>query len=324
VARLGSAQSIDGVDAAKMAEATASSKEGLKRLSPVLALAADTAGDSYRVVHCQMMGQIGILLLVKARHFDRVDEVEFGYEATGGPTRTFPNKGGCVISMRIYGTRLVFVGTHLAAHLKYVDNRDLDVAEIIDQVRLGPRPDVDLDAQFDHAFWMGDLNYRTDIRAHEPDAWKGKPHEELFEHVKSMVASKKFADIQRYDQLRDHQEKGKVFAQFHEGKYDFEPTFKIFQKEGHTYEEKKKRIPSYTDRVLVRSIPRLRPHITIGKVQSYPQIWTSDHKPVSTDFVVSCRRPAKLAPESRPEEECPVLRFHDLQARSLVESDLTG
>jgi len=140
------ATSATDADAASRAQATARTAAEVKALSPVLGLAADTAGPEYAVVDCQMLGQIGVLVLCRKEHYDRVDEVQSGYEATGGPTRTFPNKGGCVVSMRIYGTRFVFVGSHLAAHLQYADVRDLDVAEIIGEVRIGPQPEVDFDA----------------------------------------------------------------------------------------------------------------------------------------------------------------------------------
>ncbi len=36
----------------------------------------------------------------------------------------------------------------------------LQFSEIINETRLGAHKDVDLDAQFDHCFWVGDLNYR--------------------------------------------------------------------------------------------------------------------------------------------------------------------
>lgn len=49
--------------------------------------------------------------------------------------------------------------------------------EIIAGAHVGPQRSVDLDVQFDHCFWMGDLNYRLDC-AHSPKL-KDKPWAEV-------------------------------------------------------------------------------------------------------------------------------------------------
>jgi hypothetical protein len=51
---------------------------------------------------------------------------------------------------------------HFAAYwqAKYVQRRNQDVREILQNARLG-NTKLDL-TQFDHCFWLGDLNYRID------------------------------------------------------------------------------------------------------------------------------------------------------------------
>ena len=48
----------------------------------------------------------------------------------------------------------------------------------------------------------------------------------------------------------------------------------------------RKRIPSYTDRVLTRSLPRFQSHLELLSFISLEDVETSDHKPVKASFAV--------------------------------------
>ena len=74
------------------------------------------------------------------------------------------NKGGLVVKLCIGDTSFAFCSAHLAAHLHNVSRRHRDASEILRKSTgsLGHRK-LDFCSQFDHVFWMGDLNYRVDV-----------------------------------------------------------------------------------------------------------------------------------------------------------------
>lgn len=82
-------------------------------------------GEQFTLVSSILMWQIGIMVF--SRKGIPVDDVETGTEATGLMGIT-PNKGGVVVKLRVYNTtRLVFAVSHLAAHMKHVSHRNLNV-----------------------------------------------------------------------------------------------------------------------------------------------------------------------------------------------------
>lgn len=73
------------------------------------------------------------------------------------------NKGACGVSMTLLdNTTIAFVGSHLAARASRVHERNNDVREIYRSMHLRGDRTLSLPQQFDHLFWLGDLNYRID------------------------------------------------------------------------------------------------------------------------------------------------------------------
>jgi hypothetical protein len=60
-------------------------------------------------------------------------------------------------------TSFVFVSSHLAAHLEHVQARNQNLRQTLKVASLG-NADLDFDCQFHHVIWLGDLNYRIDLR----------------------------------------------------------------------------------------------------------------------------------------------------------------
>lgn len=88
------------------------------------------------------------------------------------------------------------------------------------------------------------------------------------------------------DQLAQQREKGRVFLGFEEGQILFRPTYKFDKHNKDAYDQsKKRRIPSWTDRILHRARPELE-----LKQLSYDSIMavkSSDHKPVAAMYKVN-------------------------------------
>lgn len=277
--------------------AAAPSKKSLE----VFNVIARHVGEGYYRVCSQALWEMGTLVLACNSLADVIPQsaIEVKCEATGFGGIT-PNKGGVVIVMTIYQTKFCFVSSHLAAHLKHLEARNSNFSEIIDQTRLGAHKDVDLDAQFDHCFWVGDLNYRVDLRLHggidslSADQIKAAlaaaqvPCDLACTSIVPLVAAGAHDQLISLDQLKACQKAGLAFVGFTEGTYKFSPTFKVKRGTTH-YEHSTEREPSYCDRVLWKSLPGLRDDVIWHSNSGHPGVITSDHKPVSAVIDVVCR-----------------------------------
>lgn len=119
-------------------------------------------------------------------------------------------------------------------------------------------------------------------------------HEEHWSAVCNLVDREDWAALLAADQLRKSIAAGAAFSEFCEGDPTFAPTFKVERAEGTKYKEQ--RIPSYTDRILWRSMPHLQGAIRQISLASAPSVSTSDHKPVISTFELSLSNPPALLP----------------------------
>lgn len=121
----------------------------------------------------------------------------------------------------------------------------------------------------DHIFFLGDFNYRLTIPRVQ---------------VEHFVRNEDYETLIHHDQLTTEHRGGRVFAEFNEGSIKFAPTYK-YDIGSDVYDTSEKaRTPSYTDRILWRSItPDVRTNqLYYGRAE----VKTSDHRPVSAMFDV--------------------------------------
>lgn len=217
-------------------------------------------------------------------------DIETGLSATG-IGHCVGNKGGLVICLdvrRASGvTSLCFVSCHLAAHMQYCERRNEDCEEILQEARVRNKA-LDVTSQFDHCFWLGDLNYRV-VTEHHPFDDKHGAHRESEAgkaEARRLVAAQDWAELMKKDQLREQQLKGRAFAGFEEGEPAFAPTFKV-KKGTRGIAHLGQRTPSYCDRVLWKSMPHCRRHVEQLVFGCPDEVTTSDHKPVVSIFRVT-------------------------------------
>ena len=191
------------------------------------------------------------------------------------------NKGAVVVKFDFGSTSLCFVSCHLAAHAPKLLQRNQNCQQILSDTRKQLSSSLlDLGSMFDHLFWFGDLNYRLDL--------SNQHAEEASQHaaVSALVRQRDWATLLKYDQLRDSQAKGHAFAGFVDCTPCFEPTFKVARVVSTQYKDQ--RVPSYTDRVLYKSMPHLAAQLRLLSFRSFPEVSTSDHKPVAATFSLRC------------------------------------
>ena len=185
------------------------------------------------------------------------------------------NKGGIGISFKVGGTSLCFINAHLAAHQKAFEKRTAEFSKISLEIskamgsaggeygELNP-----LCKSFDHVYWSGDMNYRINGTRSVVDALLEKEMHEV---------------LVNNDQLSLAMKTTTAFAGFSEGPLNFYPTYK-FDKGLDTYDSsKKKRIPSWTDRVLYSGPSELINYASAAGIK------TSDHRPVYATFKAKVR-----------------------------------
>ena len=125
---------------------------------------------------------------------------------------------------------------------------------------------------------MGDLNYRIDLS---------------YEETVKLSNSGKLNQLKAKDQLINEKSAMRVFNGFFEEEIDFPPTYK-FDKQSLLYDtSKKKRVPSYTDRILFYA--KSRKTISVSNYTSELSILISDHRPVMANVEITLvDRPEKV------------------------------
>ena len=221
----------------------------------------------------------------------RITNVQAATSATGGPGGVFGNKGGLVVRLDYQGTSFAFVSCHLAAHAPKLAQRNQNCQEILTETRKSigaplahphapagcctcDRPSrgaswcvlagsiyLDAVSQFDHVFWMGDLNYRSDLNA----AGASPPYAEETAHhqaVLRLIEDGAWSQLLAADQLNMCKAHGEAFHGFREGSADFQPTFKVQRKPGVEYKDQ--RIPSYCMRAQAMQASSRGPAALVG------------------------------------------------------------
>mmetsp|Transcript_70882 Transcript_70882/g.188619 ORF Transcript_70882/g.188619 Transcript_70882/m.188619 type:complete len:608 (+) Transcript_70882:129-1952(+) len=274
-------------------------------------------GSEYVVVHHIVLWEMRLTIYARKALWKGGDSSIFGVESGSSATGiagVLGNKGGLVVKLNLGYTSIVFVSCHLAAHSHKNKERNENCKEILHETReaIGTNQ-LDICSEFDHVFWMGDLNYRVDLVGVGKTA--GISEDEHLARVKLLVEKQDWEALMAADQLKESQRQGAAFAGFSEGSYEFAPTFKVKRQPDTVHKDQ--RIPSYCDRVLWKSMHAGRVKQTMLK--SLPAISTSDHKPVVAGFEV-----VPSVGLLRINRSMPVLRASGFQVTGLVSADMTG
>eukprot|EP00301_Raphidiophrys_heterophryoidea_P018874 c3869_g1_i1.p1 GENE.c3869_g1_i1~~c3869_g1_i1.p1 ORF type:complete len:549 (-),score=129.07 c3869_g1_i1:104-1750(-) len=230
----------------------------------------------------------------------------YGFDVTRGMFPVFWYKGGVGIVLDVDGTRLTFITAHLAAHMKEMNTRNADAhAILVGSHKVDPNLDITFTSH--HTFWFGDLNYRVDNTYahgkayanqkdnHQPnfaadftaietlattvDPGAGHPRLAYLAAINAMFLK---------DQLSNQRAIGNVLADFVESPITFRPTFKhAHNSDGLNPHYEAVRIPSFCDRILHKSLPGVSAAVVASGYKSFPDIVTSDHRPVTERYTLT-------------------------------------
>jgi endonuclease/exonuclease/phosphatase family metal-dependent hydrolase len=183
------------------------------------------ASESMGGVYCAALSRTGMFPPARNGHIRALKL---------GANGMLANKAAVVFNCSIGETSLVSITCHLAPHDQNWEQRNSQWHELVE----------DLTESADFIVIMGDLNYRI-VRTYE----------QCIELVKQGRLDELFA----CDQLHSTQQVDNIIGRFREAPIRFNPTFK-FDKNCDIYDTSAKhRVPSWTDRILIRTgDPRIR------------------------------------------------------------------
>jgi hypothetical protein len=272
-------------------------------------------GKKYVPIAMHMLGGIQFGLFCKRSILADIEHVSIA-DVTCGIGNVFHNKGaiGAFVQMkarekkgqgatvgkdtkRAKSLRMLFVTSHLAAHVKNFEARDADFWRVASELEvqappqfLTPKATEEVSTgsylmdSMDRIFFCGDLNYRVDL-AREHAEYTVSQISRLVESgdAESIEKAEDLRlELLRHDQLLCTIAEERAFPGFSEGKINFPPTFK-FDKGSNEYDTShKQRIPAWTDRVLFKP----RTGIRVLEYDSVRDALHSDHRPVFATFRV--------------------------------------
>lgn len=249
-------------------------------------------GSDYLLVAKHHLMEIKLLLFVNKKHEHRIGKTESTSEATG-IGNVVGNKGAVAVKLVVNDTSFCFVSSHLAAHegTKFRQQRNADMQEIMRNLEksvLSKSTALPSIHQFCHIIWMGDLNYRLDLKRGLPKATM-MTHDEKWDFVHDAISRGDIQTLAQFDELRGEIESMRAFATFSEGAITFLPTFKVARGVS-DYQYQRLRIPSYCDRILWHSLPMHKESLRQLEYSAIASYCTSDHKPIFAVFVVDIPR----------------------------------
>jgi len=243
-------------------------------------------GKHYVLVKANSLSEIKICVLAAPHVAPYITWVESDTVATG-IGGIVGNKGGVVVGLKLFDTRLAFVSSHLAAHQYQTFRRNVDVQKLILGTQVGAAG-ISIGNFFHHVFWAGDLNYRLNVAGRSVASTKSGDKdntvsEEEMQVVLGKIQAGNLSDLLARDQLLCERGMGRVFAGFEEGAIRFPPTFKFETADSYHA----KRLPAWCDRVLWKSNEAFAGRASLLTYDSVPSVCTSDHKPVVASFAVT-------------------------------------
>jgi len=278
--------------------------------------------DLYRLVASHTLQATHVAVFAHRAVSPLVSDVVSEAVPCGAGGRRLGNKGAVCVGVCVGKTSLLVVGCHLAAGEgpKAVAARVSDAEHIESAATLapadwaGPAPGRSrLSERYDRTVWLGDLNFRCDATRAFADA---------------CLRERRHQDLLARDELRAAMADGVVMRGFGEAPLRFRPTYKLARKplsaavhsgmslavpvsEEEAREaaslgprgagaalvdvydpSRKRRVPSWTDRVLVRPADGRMRVVSYG---SAARERLSDHRPVTACVAVRLRRSEEAA-----------------------------
>ena len=234
------------------------------KLSNVLKGMKGTENDSYQIV--TEIDLIGIYLIIFAKtsiikyikNFDS-QIIKTGFMGSIG------NKGACLLRFNINDSKIAIACCHLSAGQEMYEARRSEITDVLN-TSFKKYPSINF-KDYDYYFFFGDLNSRINLD------YSNDLIEDIFNnHPKTLNGD--FNKFLIYDQIKQYQKESSLILQMDEAPIKFSPTYK-YVIGSNEYDKNKKRIPSWTDRILFKKFSETSP-LAYNKCL----LSLSDHQPI--------------------------------------------
>lgn len=221
-------------------------------------------GDNqeYELVCMETVGTVYIAVLVR-KTFIHPYKVGPTQNMKLGVAGILANKAAVLIPITIGEAKIMVVSCHLEAHTQNNDARIDQVHQIFETIGEG----------YDYIFLAGDLNFRITL-----------PYETAVNFARDNLHEQLLAN----DQLRALQQKDPVLSTLTEAEIHFNPTYK-FDNDSDVYDtSQKRRVPSYTDRILYK---KATPKQMLGGdpfLSFDSDVWKCFHQKDRDKFITDC------------------------------------
>lgn len=233
-------------------------------------------GEDYHLIGSHNMSAIHVMVFLHKSLWKYCWGTKTAQVATGF-VNYVGNKGSTKVGFNLGHTSVLVMNAHLAAHQNKMKERTQSFTRILrdSPLRNKTSSEVGVHEDYDRVFFMGDLNPRLNAKRDEVDKW---------------LEQRQLAVCLEHDQLspllgddpasaRPDGPSG-MWPLFEEAPIAFPPTYK-FDKNSDTYDSsKKRRVPSWTDRILWKRDPHIR-NVAYDSVRS---LLCSDHRPILARF----------------------------------------
>eukprot|EP01080_Neovahlkampfia_damariscottae_P009143 gene9143-1231_t len=215
-----------------------------------------------KIISHQLVGLYSIIC-IKNEHVPFISPVRWSQIGFG--SYGLGNKGCIAYQFELYKKTFCFINTHFESGQNKIKERNENYDQIIND-NLFDNPKFSPLKQ-DFVYFFGDFNYRLNLTREE---------------VLNLIEKKKYSTLMEYDQLTKEKFKNGVFKNFEEEEIDFPPTYRL-DRGTNTYDtSKKKRIPSYCDRIFIRAPEHeyecvLKPEVNLNEN-------VSDHRPIFVSY----------------------------------------
>jgi len=230
----------------------------------------DGGTKQFVLVHKIHLMNILMLVIVNRLYESRIRVIRCKTVACG-KGNIIGNKGAVAVSLKFDESTFVFVNAHLVARAERYMQRMENIQRIfkmLDSANMGPMHNMDVLNQFQHVIFFGDLNYRI---------------MKDFRTVCQLMKNAEFARFAHCDQLNEQMCTYEILYKFKEGDISmFAPTYR-WERHKNVISNKREQAPSYTDRVLFKSLPNCH-SLWLTKYKSCMKCYGSDHRPIVSTF----------------------------------------
>eukprot|EP00928_Gymnodinium_smaydae_P050960 TRINITY_DN3449_c0_g1_i1.p1 TRINITY_DN3449_c0_g1~~TRINITY_DN3449_c0_g1_i1.p1 ORF type:complete len:927 (+),score=218.33 TRINITY_DN3449_c0_g1_i1:79-2859(+) len=240
----------------------------------------DYFGPEFRMIGSHNMSAIHLMVFAH-RYLWRYCWNAKSCQVATGFGNLVGNKGGTQVGFCLGHTSILCVNAHLAAHQSKMKERTQSFQRILVENPMKKNKNgFGVQAEFDRVFFMGDLNARVDATRDDVDEWlAGKDLEKCLQRDQLIPLLQSDAECV----VPNGNCPAGMWPLFDEAKINFFPTYKYDTHSNHYDSSKKRRVPSWTDRILWRRDDCVRSL----SYDAVPSMTCSDHRPVFAQFEVS-------------------------------------